>query len=588
MKSKFTLEHEINYAPTVIRIGEHIHYDNMDNLVGINHNGLVALVSKGDPNYATNQLALFVPAGAQISEHFTRKLNLYRDITKNSDSTATPGYLEPNRRIKALRLRGVVSSGLVLPISFFTKEILEPGTQFDTINGEEFSRKYIVPVKVSNQKKTKAKTLQPLVAEEFFPEHFNTPFLLPNLDRLDPDMPIYVTQKLHGCFRSSTLVTLWDGSKKKIKDIKCGDLLIGYKDGEAVPTKAVRDAFTTGKTDTWQKLKFSRYGITTFSTPDHKFLTDHGYVSAEDLVVGDTVYWVRDEPSVKKEIISGDGSIERLLAGMEYKLPEKHRKDIQLSDSMTHYVWPVQVLETSQVSDKDTKWDIETETHNFIANGIVVHNSSLRISKTYLNNPNVFQRLFHLPTKRKKLGFVVGSHRVVKDSRLPQQHDIWNEVGSKYRDLIPDNYILYGEIIGWVNESTPIQRDYTYDQAPGSATFLVYRISIVLPDGRTIDLSFPQMREFCKARGLRTVPLLDIIRASDITPEYLEKFTDVDFSTLSGLIEKPIPLSDSTLPDEGITLRQDRDIPLILKFKSPLFYVHESLMMDMEIVDIEE
>ena len=415
MKSKFTLEHEINYAPTVIRIGEHIHYDNMDNLVGINHNGLVALVSKRDPNYATDQLALFVPVGAQISEHFTRKLNLYRDITKNADSTATPGYLEPNRRIKAIRLRGVVSSGLVLPISFFTNGILEPGTQFDTINGEEFSRKYIVPVKVSNQK-TKAKTLQPLVAEEFFPEHFNTPFLLPNLDRLDPDMPIYVTQKLHG--------------------------------------------------------------------------------------------------------------------------------------------------------------------------------TSCRLSKTYLNNPNVFQRLFHLPTKRKKLGFVVGSHRVVKDSRLPQQHyygvDIWNEVGSKYRDLIPDNYILYGEIIGWVNESTPIQRDYTYDQAPGSATFLVYRISIVLPDGRTTDLSFPQMREFCNARGLRTVPLLDIIRASDITPEYLEKFTDVDFSTLSGLIEKPILLSDSTLPDEGITLRQDRDIPLILKYKSPLFYVHESLMMDMEIVDIEE
>ncbi len=549
MKSKFTLEHEINYAPTVIRIGEHIHYDNMDNLVGINHNGLVALVPKGDPNYATDQLALFVPAGAQISQYFTQKLNLYRDITKNADSTATPGYLEPNRRIKALRLRGVVSSGLVLPISFFTKEILEPGTQFDTINGEEFSRKYIVPSTPPNQKK-KAKTLQPLVAEEFFPEHFNTPFLLPNLDRLDPDMPIYVTQKVHGCFRSSTLVTLWDGSKKKIKDIKCGDLLIGYKDGEAVPTRAVRDAFTTGKTDTWQKLKFSRYGNgdkpTTFSTPDHKFLTDHGYVSAEDLQVGDIAYHVTS-------------------AG----------------------IYNVRVCHSSTVSLEEDKWDIETETHNFIANGIVVHNSSLRLSKTYLNNPNVFQRFLHLPTKRKKLGFVVGSHRVVKDSRLPQQ-DIWNEVGSKYRDLIPDNYILYGEIIGWVNESTPIQRDYTYDQAPGSATFLVYRISIVLPDGRTIDLSFPQIREFCNARGLRTVPLLDIIRASDITPEYLEKFTDVDFSTLSGLIEKPVPLSDSTLPDEGITLRQDRDIPLILKFKSPLFYVHESLMMDMEIVDIEE
>src|SRR5699024_9844231 len=105
-----------------------------------------------------------------------------------------------------------------------------------------------------------------------------------------------------------------------------------------------------------------------------------------------------------------------------------------------------------------------------------------------------------------------GSRRVIKDSRAEQNHfydeDIYTAVGEKVKDAVPKNYILYGEIIGWVNNEKPIQPNYTYNLKPGSNELYIYRIATVNLDGFVTDLSWDGVKEFCKERGLNHVPEL--------------------------------------------------------------------------------
>lgn len=49
--------------------------------------------------------------------------------------------------------------------------------------------------------------------------------------------------------------------------------------------------------------------------------------------------------------------------------------------------------------------------------------------------------------------YIAGSRRVVKDAKVDKEHsgyyasDLWNKVLAEYKDRIPKNWIIYGEII---------------------------------------------------------------------------------------------------------------------------------------------
>lgn len=43
-------------------------------------------------------------------------------------------------------------------------------------------------------------------------------------------------------------------------------------------------------------------------------------------------------------------------------------------------------------------------------------------------------------------------------------------------------------------------------QEDKNAELYVYRVCSVNPDGYIFDLSFPQMKEWCKSNGFKTVP----------------------------------------------------------------------------------
>jgi hypothetical protein len=190
--------------------------------------------------------------------------------------------------------------------------------------------------------------------------------------------------------------------------------------------------------------------------------------------------------------------------------------------------------------------------------------------------------------KKYEFDYVFGSRKVIKDINNPnQQHfynsDIWSEEGKKLEGLIPEGFILYGELIGWTAGGAPIQKNYTYKIPPQTCDLYIYRVAFVNNQGRIFDLAWEQVKEFCRDLNLRVVPELWAGLHSELK---VEDFIDKRF--INEGYTQAVPLEDNPkLVDEGICVRVDGLAPYILKAKSPIFLQHETKMLDEEALDLE-
>lgn len=202
---------------------------------------------------------------------------------------------------------------------------------------------------------------------------------------------------------------------------------------------------------------------------------------------------------------------------------------------------------------------------------------------------------FGVAVEEKTYDYIFGSRNVIKDPNNPDQpnfysQDLWTEEGKKLEGLLPKDFIIYGEIVGWVDSTTPIQKKYTYDVPPGERHLYIYRVTTINSDGVQIDLGWSGVKEFCKSVGLRHVP--------DFPPiEWLVDASEEDIIALldQRFAENPIfnipgwalPLSDPDTVDEGVVIRQDGLRPVVLKAKSPVFLEHETKQLDAGVADLE-
>lgn len=220
-----------------------------------------------------------------------------------------------------------------------------------------------------------------------------------------------------------------------------------------------------------------------------------------------------------------------------------------------------------------------------------LHGTSVRIGNTLVNRKlNIAEKVLKkagVKVVEREFDNVYGSRKVIKDINNPNQNhfystDLWTETGKKLDGLIPEGYIVYGEIVGYVGDS-PIQKNYTYNIPVGNNELYIYRVSFINNQGIQNDLSWDQLREFCRNTGLKNVPELWSGRHSNLD---IEKFIDKNYAKEG--YSQAIPLSAESPVDEGVCVRAEGIIPTILKAKSPMFLDHETKMLDQEVDDIEE
>lgn len=222
-----------------------------------------------------------------------------------------------------------------------------------------------------------------------------------------------------------------------------------------------------------------------------------------------------------------------------------------------------------------------------------LHGTSIRIGHTLvqrkLNWREKVARWFGVGVQDQMYAYVYGSRNVTKDPSNPDlpkdaySSDLYALVGSRLEGLLPKGWVVYGEVIGWVpGTAEPIQTGYTYDLPQGVAELYVYRVAVVGPDGRSVDLSWPAVEAFCGSIGAKTVPKL--ADGMLVTPDVVATALDV---RLADTCPGAVPTAPGQV-DEGVCLRIEGLTPLILKAKSPAFLRHETKMLDKNTPDMEE
>lgn len=159
------------------------------------------------PGMKENELILYLPTDGEIERWFGNEFCLFR---KNEDGTPQGGYIENNAHIRAIKLRGNQSSGVVIALDKiyekFGDQGWKDGDKVNTINDKEFCRKYIPKRKTNfaGRPKTsyKGRKAEGITYPEFS-MHTDTEQLAYNLDKFRPGDMLNMTLKMHGTSQRS-------------------------------------------------------------------------------------------------------------------------------------------------------------------------------------------------------------------------------------------------------------------------------------------------------------------------------------------------------------------------------------------------
>jgi hypothetical protein len=196
-------EHSKNYTATIINLPVKEKIEGLDNLVRVSLFGYDCLIDK---NADENDLYIFFPSESKLSSEFLSKNSLYRDSTLNRDNTKK-GFFENSGRVKAIKLRGFISTGYITSIKSLEGIVdykeLRKGDEFNSINGIEICRKN-KPKRNNTEGERKSKADKKL--ERFdklipnqFRFHIDTYHLGKFIHLFDEDnMIISITDKWHG------------------------------------------------------------------------------------------------------------------------------------------------------------------------------------------------------------------------------------------------------------------------------------------------------------------------------------------------------------------------------------------------------
>ena len=204
MSSKVKLEiieSDSNYVATIVKLPELRKVDWLDNLMVANVFGYNCLVSK-DSN--PDSLYVFFPAESVLSEKFLSWNNLYRKSELNCEKDKK-WFFDESGRVKAVKFKWVVSSGLLIPVSslqIIGKYLeLKEGESFHIMDWEKVCWKYRRPV--APEKLTKSQRISKrlekfdIVIPNQFRFHVDTPQFLRFIQDFKEWDRVVITEKLH-------------------------------------------------------------------------------------------------------------------------------------------------------------------------------------------------------------------------------------------------------------------------------------------------------------------------------------------------------------------------------------------------------
>lgn len=276
---------------------------------------------------------------------------------------------------------------------------------------------------------------------------------------------------------------------------------------------------------------------------------------------------------------------------MRYKLPEEYRnkemnllngfqveEEIGLEEGVITNISPKLFLDKSL----NRKFDIETELHNYVTGGILVHNSSLILSHVLIyKKPNWIERFidkYITPLPKTEYGFVWSSGK--PRSRMPKgieaentdwsttnpsyySEDFWKKAYRLHKDKVEKGISIYAEIVGQGVQGSEYTYGFEYE-------IFVYRITQTNSDGNVYEFSWEAVKQYCEKYGLRYVDEYFKGRVSELAGD--KEGEDLLETLKEKYLDKKYP---DCRVDEGVVIRI-RDTDEIFKLKSPSFILKEA------------
>lgn len=248
--------------------------------------------------------------------------------------------------------------------------------------------------------------------------------------------------------------------------------------------------------------------------------------------------------------------------------------------------------------------------NNYISISYKFHGTSFIVSnclikKSKLSLKEKIAKFFKIDIKDYEYKSLGSSRKVIKNllendnQNNYYKFDIWSDICKKVDGLIPKNFTIYGEAIGFLPDNTYIQKNYDYGIKSNQYEIYIYKVTHTDYDGKSVVLSWKQMEAFCKERQLKVVPLIYYGTIKDwfkqnkleINDDWKDVF--IDYLTkceLYGMNNIDCIYCKNKVPSEGIVIRVEDDYKfdlVTLKLKNYRFLENETKLLDKGEVDIE-
>lgn len=149
-----------------------------------------------------NDLMIYFDSNLRLSKEYLSNNNLYRHSELNVDTTQI-GYFDDSGKVKAIKLRGEFSDGMLMPLSSLSftgtlKSDLIQGFEFNDYNNLKICEKYVVIKNINTQGKQKNKTQKKVLEIPMFVQHLDTEQFFKNQHKIPANTICYIMEKTHG------------------------------------------------------------------------------------------------------------------------------------------------------------------------------------------------------------------------------------------------------------------------------------------------------------------------------------------------------------------------------------------------------
>lgn len=231
--------------------------------------------------------------------------------------------------------------------------------------------------------------------------------------------------------------------------------------------------------------------------------------------------------------------------------------------------------------------------------GTSAHTRKILCRRRLKWHERLLEKIFKFKIDTKYYDVIYGSREVIKNRFEDTKSsggfykvDLWGHATEKVKDCLREGLTIFYEVVGYLPDSDKmIQKHYDYGCNPGEYKIFVYRMTYTSPGGDVYEMTWPQIKAFCRDNGLEHVRELYYGPAKDLFPdldpqqhwnkEFLARLSDK-------YLERQCDLCKNDVPAEGITLRIDDGRNWrVFKHKSFAFTKKESEQADAGEVDIE-